>query len=121
MLQIRSSGVDRRTGRERRRRVGHDQHVAFLDLLEAPDRRAVEAEPSVNAVGIECPEGTEKCCHVPGKSVKRRSTIRTSLSLMDLRTSSTVPQLRNIKVTPIRLRSTMGRDFKRGAEYTISA
>ena len=45
MLQISDQG--RRFGKrveEGRGRIRHDQHVAFLDLLEAADRGAVEAD-----------------------------------------------------------------------------
>src|SRR5262245_2863853 len=45
--------------------------------------------------------GTEKCCQVPGKSVKRKSIISTFLVLMALRTSSVVEQLRNICCPPV--------------------
>ena len=38
---------------KRRGRIGMDQHVAFLDLLESPDRRAVEADPVGEAAGVE--------------------------------------------------------------------
>src|SRR5215510_6832720 len=40
--------------------------------------------------------GTEKCCQVPGRSVNRKSIIRTLLSLMALRTSSAEAHLRDI-------------------------
>ncbi len=34
-------------------RVGHEDHVGLLDLLEAPDRRAVEPESLLEAVGAQ--------------------------------------------------------------------
>src|SRR5262249_4000415 len=48
--------------------------------------------------------GTEKCCQTPGKSVNRKSTISTFLSLIVLRTSGDVAQLRAIIFLP-RLRA----------------
>src|SRR5262245_55033912 len=52
--------------------------------------------PSLMALASTALGGTEKCCQVPGKSVKRKSIIWTFLALMALRTSSAVEQLRNM-------------------------
>jgi hypothetical protein len=41
---------------DRRRRVGHQQHVRLVDLLEAADRRAVEADPVAERVLVEARE-----------------------------------------------------------------
>ena len=38
---------------ERGVRVGHEDHVRLLDLLEAPDRRAVEPEPFLERIGTQ--------------------------------------------------------------------
>jgi hypothetical protein len=45
-------------------RVCDDEHVAFLDFLEAPYRRAVETDALIESIGI---------CQTPGKSVNRKS------------------------------------------------
>src|SRR5215472_14450703 len=52
------------------------------------------------ASSLSAPGGTEKCCQVPGKSAKRKSTMRTLLSLIELSTSSAVAQLRNMGCLP---------------------
>ena len=46
--------------------------------------------PSSKASDVRQLTGTEKCCQVPGRSVKRRSTIFTSWSRMAFETSSGV-------------------------------
>jgi hypothetical protein len=50
--------------------------------------------PASNASASTALGGTEKCCQTPGKSVNRKSIIWTLWSLMALRTSSDVAQLR---------------------------
>src|SRR5262249_44722738 len=62
--------------------------------------------------------GTEKCCQVPGRSVKRKSIISTFLVLMALRTSSVVEQLRNICCPPV---SNTGRASLRGSDAHLQA
>src|SRR5215475_13566377 len=57
--------------------------------------------PSLIASASTALGGTEKCCQVPGRSVKRKSIISTFLALMALRTSSVVEQLRNICCPPV--------------------
>src|SRR5262245_32616045 len=57
--------------------------------------------PSLIASASTALGGTEKCCQVPGRSVKRKSIISTFLVLMALRTSSVVEQLRNICCAPV--------------------
>src|SRR5215470_10670356 len=57
--------------------------------------------PSLIASASTALGGTEKCCQVPGKSVKRRSIIWMFLALIALRTSSAVEQLRNICFPPV--------------------
>src|SRR5215813_12549816 len=57
--------------------------------------------PSLIASASTTLGGTEKCCQVPGKSVKRKSIIWTFLALMALRTSSAVEQFRNICLPPV--------------------
>src|ERR1700754_707343 len=52
--------------------------------------------PSCIASASTAPGGTEKCCHVPGKSVNRRSIILTFWDLIACKTSSVVAQLRNM-------------------------
>ena len=42
---------------ERGRRVGEQQHVAFLDLLEPADARAVEPDPFLEGVQVELLRG----------------------------------------------------------------
>ena len=37
-----------------RGRVGHDQHVTFLDLLETTDRRPIKADALAHCIGIDC-------------------------------------------------------------------
>src|SRR6516162_3767689 len=56
--------------------------------------------PSLMASASIALGGTEKCCQVPTRSVKRKSIILTSLSLMDLRTPSALVQFRNIGRSP---------------------
>ena len=71
--------VQRRVLRERVEErgvgVGDQEHVGLLDLLEPADRRAVEAEPVLEALLGELETGIEKCCISPGRSENRRSTI----------------------------------------------
>src|SRR5262245_1429222 len=57
--------------------------------------------PSLIASASTALGGTEKCCQVPGRSVKRKSIISTFLVLTALRTSSVVEQLRNICCPPV--------------------
>ena len=73
---------------ERRRRVGQQQHVRLVDLLEAADRRAVERETVGEDVSSNDSTGTVKCCITPGRSQKRTSTNLTPSSLMYRRSSS---------------------------------
>src|SRR4029450_10221700 len=60
--------------------------------------------PSLIASASTALGGTEKCCQVPGKYVKRKSINSTLLALLflsALRTSSAVDQLRNICCPPV--------------------
>ena len=68
--------------------VRHQQHVGGLDLLEAADRGAVEAQALVDRVASKAAAGKEVCCHIPGRSVKRRSMISTPWSLTAFMTSA---------------------------------
>ena len=59
--------VQRLVGAERvddgRVRVGHEDHVRLLDLLEAADRRAVEAETLVEGIGAELVQRRREVLH----------------------------------------------------------
>src|SRR6516165_7301364 len=52
--------------------------------------------PSSRASAFTALGGTEKCCHTPGKSVKRRSIIWTFASLIAFTRSSDVAQFGNM-------------------------
>src|SRR5215207_3535511 len=52
--------------------------------------------PSLRASTLAAPGGTEKCCHTPGKSVKRRSIICTFSSLIAFTRSSAVAHFGNM-------------------------
>src|SRR5499433_141330 len=56
--------------------------------------------PSSSASASTALGGTEKCCQTPGKSVNRKSIIWTFLSLIVLRTSWAVAQLRAMSFLP---------------------
>ena len=47
--------------------IRHEEHVGFLDLLEAADRRAVEAEPFLEDVLGELVRGNREVLHEAGK------------------------------------------------------
>ena len=66
----------------------HDEHVGLVDGLPAADAGAVEAEALLEDVlSSRASAGMVKCCHRPGKSMKRRSTAWTSFSRISARTS----------------------------------
>ena len=44
------------------RRVGHEQHVRLMDVLETADARAVEADAVDEQVLAELLDGDQKCC-----------------------------------------------------------
>src|SRR4029078_9237522 len=71
--------------------------------------------PSLLASASTALGGTEKCCQVPGRSVKRKSIISTFLVLITLRTSSVVEQLRNIAALQCRTPAE-----RRSAEVTLT-
>ena len=56
--------------------IGHKQHVALVDGLEAADAGAVEADAFGEYIsGVSSPMVALKCCHVPGRSTNLKSTI----------------------------------------------
>ena len=57
--------------------------------------------PSANMSASNSVVGIEKCCQTPGKSVKRTSTILTSLSLIAASTSSGVAHVSAMGSTPL--------------------
>ena len=91
--------ADHRQGRvlaerveERGVRHGHDEHVGLVDRLPAANAGAVETEAFLEDRFVEASAGMVKCCQMPGKSMKRRSTARTSFCLIRARTSFGVMQ-----------------------------
>src|SRR5436309_4507050 len=58
--------------------------IAWKPRMEEPSK----PNPSSKLLSVTSCVGTEKCCHRPGMSMKRRSTILMSLSLMSFNTSA---------------------------------
>ena len=97
MLQIKTSVVASVNG-SRKAVVGSGTTSMSLSWISWKPRIDDPSKPmpSLIASASTALGGTEKCCQVPGKSVKRKSIIWTFLALMALRTSSLVEQFRNI-------------------------
>src|SRR5262245_19142105 len=70
--------------------------ISWKPRIEEPSKPM----PSSSASASTALGGTEKCCHTPGKSVNRKSIIWTFLSLIVLRTSWAVAQLRAMSFLP---------------------
>src|SRR5207248_7064894 len=60
-----------------------DSLIATQPRIEEPSK----PRPSSKVLSLIASEGMVKCCHRPGKSMKRRSTALTSFSRMRARTS----------------------------------
>src|SRR5438552_647809 len=60
-----------------------DSLIAFQPRMEEPSK----PRPSSKTPSSRASAGMVKCCHKPGKSMKRRSTARTSRSRIRARTS----------------------------------
>src|SRR5712691_6806550 len=97
MLQIRTSVVAGMNG-SRKAVVGSGTTSMSLSWISWKPRIEDPSKPmpSLKASASTALGGTEKCCQVPGKSVKRKSIIWTFLPLIDLSTSSAFAQLRNM-------------------------
>src|SRR5438270_4632631 len=88
MLQIIVSVASLQNGS--RKAVSGTGMTSMSDSLMACQPRMLEPSnprPSSKVASVRASAGMVKCCHRPGKSMKRRSTARTSFSRIKARTS----------------------------------
>src|SRR5215218_3201498 len=77
-------------------RVMSDSLIAFQPAMEEPSNMT----PSANTSSSTIDTSKVTCCHLPRGSVKRKSTYRTSLSLIALRTSLAVCMVVEVPFLP---------------------
>src|SRR5437667_9122985 len=74
-----------------------DSLIACQPRMDEPSK----PNPSSKVPSLRVSAGMVKCCHRPGKSMKRRSTARTSFSRMRARTSLGVTEETSCRRMPV--------------------